>query len=424
MKEVSFIYDFENEIAKYGLTTDEYEQILKECSDKQNHVVDCEWADIISKYNIKNPNGRDALMHYDSLRKSQQSIFGGAFVLEYYKWKNKIAITENEYSQELDKKLEDIRKERIKLQTANVERNRVDRSLSRQEMYYEYVGSVCETIPLPEFSPIYDKQSESIEYVLTIADVHYGATFKSENNEYSPDIAKERFEMLTVYAIDFIKQHKLSKLHIVSLGDLIQGILRASDLKINDSSVVKATVDISRLMAILLNEISAYTYIEYYHAPSANHTQIRPLGTKANELGDEDLEYLIGHYIKDLCRNNQRINVNLADDGKQYVEVPVCGNEIIAMHGHQLKNIENSIRDLSVLRRSFLDYLLIGHWHNGREIPSFEGCCNDTEILVSPSFVGSDPYSDSILKGSKAAVKIYGFSDIYGHTETYKFILN
>lgn len=424
MKEVSFIYDFENEIAKYGLTTDEYEQILKECSDKQNHVVDCEWADIISKYNIKNPNGRDALMHYDSLRKSQQSIFGGAFVLEYYKWKNKIAITENEYSQELDKKLEDIRKERIKLQTANVERNRVDRSLSRQEMYYEYVGSVCETIPLPEFSPIYDKQSESIEYVLTIADVHYGATFKSENNEYSPDISKERFEMLTVYAIDFIKQHKLSKLHIVSLGDLIQGILRASDLKINDSSVVKATVDISRLMAILLNEISAYTYIEYYHAPSANHTQIRPLGTKANELGDEDLEYLIGHYIKDLCRNNQRINVNLADDGKQYVEVPVCGNEIIAMHGHQLKNIENSIRDLSVLRRSFLDYLLIGHWHNGREIPSFEGCCNDTEILVSPSFVGSDPYSDSILKGSKAAVKIYGFSDIYGHTETYKFILN
>ena len=109
---------------------------------------------------------------------------------------------------------------------------------------------------------------------------------------------------------------------------------------------------------------------------------------------------------------------------KQYVEIPIQGSEIIAMHGHQLKNIENSIRDLSMLRRSFLDYLLLGHWHNGREIPSFEGVCNDTEVLVSPSFIGSDPYSDSIMKGSKAAVKIYGFSYIYGHTETYKFILN
>ena len=94
------------------------------------------------------------------------------------------------------------------------------------------------------------------------------------------------------------------------------------------------------------------------------------------------------------------------------------------MHGHQLKNVESSIRDLSMLRRSFIDYLILGHFHNGKEIPCFEGCCNDTEILISPSFVGSDPYSDSIMKGSKASVKIYGFDDVYGHVETYKFILN
>ena len=100
------------------------------------------------------------------------------------------------------------------------------------------------------------------------------------------------------------------------------------------------------------------------------------------------------------------------------------GNEIIAMHGHQLKNIENSIRDLSMLRRSFIDYLILGHFHSGKEIPSFEGCYNDTEILISPSFIGSDPYSDSIMKGSKASVKIYGFSNVFGHIETYKMILN
>lgn len=424
MKEVSFIYDFEKEIAKYGLTIEEYENALKECVEKQLYKTDCEWLDIISKYNIKNPNGRDANIHYDSLRKSQQTIFGGAFVLEYYKWKNEKEHRDTDYSKELDDKLEKIRKERIKLQTANIERGRVDRSSSRQEMYYEYVGSVCEALPPPSFCHVPDSLVDDVEYVMPIADVHYGATFKSENNEYSPEISKKRFENLACYVADFVQKHKLNKLHIVSLGDLIQGVLRVSDLKINDSSIVKATVEISRLIASFLNDISAYVNVEYYHAPSANHTQIRPLGTKANELGDEDLEYIIGHYIKDLCRNNTRINVHLAEEGKQYIEIPICGNEIIAMHGHQLKNIENSIRDLSMLRRSFLDYLLLGHWHNGREIPSFEGVCNDTEILVSPSFIGSDPYSDSIMKGSKASVKIYGFSDVYGHTETYKFILN
>jgi hypothetical protein len=173
-----------------------------------------------------------------------------------------------------------------------------------------------------------------------------------------------------------------------------------------------------------MNRSSEFVEVDYYHVPSANHTQTRPLGTKASEVADEDLEYVIGHYIKDLCRYNNRINVTLADEGKQYLEIDIDGFEVLAMHGHQIRNMETALKELSVLRRSFCDYLIIGHFHNGKEIPSYEGCCHDTEVLVCPSFVGSDPYSDSIMKGSKAAVKIYGFDRLYGHTETYKIILN
>ncbi len=394
---------FENE-------TDE-ELIYRICSDKEQIGT---WQDVTNIINeltgddFGESTYRKKFQSFQKMLAANQSKF----------------IDSSTHLKELDEKIEKLRKERIKLQTANIERGRVDRNESRQEMYYEYVGSTCSSLPLPDFNPLYNSNENEIEYLLSIADVHYGAIFKSENNEYSPEIAKERLELLTGYVIDFIEVHKINKLHIVSLGDLLQGILRVSDLKINDSTIVKATVEISRLIALFLRELSAYTNIEYYHTPSANHTQIRPLGTKASELADEDLEYLIGNYIKDLCAGNERIFIHLSDEGKQYIEIPICGNEIIAMHGHQLKNVENSIRDLSMLRRSFIDYLILGHFHSGKEIPSFEGCCNDTEILVSPSFVGSDPYSDSIMKGSKSSVKIYGFSDIYGHVETYKFILN
>lgn len=338
---------------------------------------------------------------------------------------NQIKLTDtNERLAELDKRLEDIRKERVKLQTVNVERNRVDRAESRHEMYYEYVGRVIETLPLPDFERLYPDENDSKEYLVTIADIHYGAKFKSENNEYSPTIAQERLEYLTGKIISFIEEHKLNKIHIVSLGDVLQGVLRLSDLKINDSSVVKATVEISRLIAMFLNEISTYAKVEYYHSPTANHTQIRPLGSKASEIADEDLEYIVGNYIKDLCADNDRITVHLADEGKQYIEISIFDYDIIAMHGHTIKNVDNAIKDLSMIRRSFIDYLILGHFHNSKEIPSSEGCCNDTEILISPSFVGSDPYSDSLMKGSKASVKIYGFDDIYGHIETYKIILN
>ena len=74
-----------------------------------------------------------------------------------------------------------------------------------------------------------------------------------------------------------------------------------------------------------------------------------------------------------------------------------------------------------MLRRSFIDYLILGHFHSGKEIPSFEGCCNDTEILVSPSFVGSDPYSDSLMKGSIIGISIYCFPSSAKCTEILSF---
>lgn len=375
-----------------------------------------DWTEIKDKYNVQ--------CAADTIRKSSSTIFGGEFREAFLK--NQLYTNSDESSKEteIDKKIRELRKERNKWQTINIEQTRINRQNDRQEMFYEYVGKICETLPVPDFEPLSKDEDFSTEYILTLADMHYGAKFKSENNEYSPEIAKNRLEFLAGEVECFVKKHKVGKLHVVSLGDTIQGILRVSDLKLNDSSIVKATVEISRLIALFLRSISTYVEVDYYHVPTANHTQLRPLGTKASELADEDLEYVIGNYIKDLCIKNDRINIHLADEGKQYIEIPLHDYEIIAMHGHTIKNMESSIKDLSMLRRSFLDYLILGHYHSGKELPSFEGCCSDTEILVSPSFAGSDPYSDSIMKGNKAAVKIYGFNFIYGHNETYKIILN
>ena len=403
-------------MGKYGLTTESYESVCKDISDKLSGNNDLDWSEIKEKYNIQ--------CAVDTIRKASTTIFGGEFRESYLK--NKIYSNPKEFSKEkeIDKKINEMRKERIKLQTANIERNRLDRNESRQELYYEYVGKVIDTLPLPNFKPITNNKQSVVNYMVALADVHYGAKHKSINNEYSPEIAKSRFEDLTGRLISFIKEKRIGKLTMISLGDLIQGVLRLSDLKINDSSIVKSTVEICRLIATMLNELSIYAKIEYYHTPSANHTQIRVLNAKPSELADEDMEYLMGNYIKDLCSHNDRISVHLAKNGEDFIEVYLPGNDIIAMHGHQIKNIETSIKDISILHKKFYDCCLLGHYHNGKEIPSHEGILGDSEILISPSFVGSDPYSDSLCKGSKACVKVYGFDSFYGHTETYKFILN
>lgn len=413
------IEKFREELSKYGLTLETYDKIITDIDSKIDGENDYDWSEIKDKYGIN--------CNSDTIRKSSSTPFGGKMRSEYEKYRIGLDKTENNSDSELDVKIQELRKERIKLQTANVERNRLDRAEARQEMYYEHVGQIIKTLPIPDFEQITDtndKVDDQRDYVLTITDVHFGAEFLSENNKYSKEIALERFEYLLDRTIHFIKQNKLTNLKVTCLGDSLQGLIHLTDLKINDSSVVKSCVEISRIIANFLNQLSKYVNVEYYHVPSANHTQTRGLGSRPNELMDEDLEYLIGNYIKDLLSNNTRISVTLAEEGKQYVIIPVEGYEILAMHGHQIKSMESAIKDLSMVRRDFVEYLLLGHFHAGKSITCNEGCLNDAEVLVAPSFIGSDPYSDSLFKGSKAACMIYGFNSLYGHVESHKIILN
>ena len=115
-------------------------------------------------------------------------------------------------------------------------------------------------------------------------------------------------------------------------------MLRISDVKINDIPVVECVVQVSRLIAQMLNKISKVTYITYYHTMASNHSQTRPLNSK-QLLAEEDLEVIIGNYIKDMLRDNKRIKVILSN--KDYNSIQLVGQNILMLHGHQIKNIES-----------------------------------------------------------------------------------
>lgn len=390
--------------------TDE-QLIYRICNDKQLIGTWQDVADIINSLLNKNYSESAYRKLYQSFNKTFDAN------------KNQI-FNDDDYLSKINDTEQKIRKERIKLQTANIERNRIDREESRREMYYEYIANAINKLKVPDFNPLIDTQLNENEYIVCISDLHYGVTFKSINNEYSPKICRDRLEILLGDLINFINEKRIQNIRIINLGDTIQGLLRLSDLKANDSSVVKATVEVSQCIAKFLNELSKYTMIDYYHVPTANHTQIRVLGAKASELADEDFEYIIAHYIKDLLSANSRITVHIADDGSDYINIDLYDYNIIATHGHQIRNINDAIRDISMVKGKIIDFLFMGHKHASTSIIGSEHICNDTEILVCPSIIGSDPYADRILKGSKSAVKIYGFDEIFGHVETYKFILN
>lgn len=312
--------------------------------------------------------------------------------------------------------------ERNKLQTTKVELNRCLRQYSRFDLFYDNIRDAIETLPMPVVKPAPTVTSDN-EYVLVISDLHYGATYASENNEYSREECRRRFNRLLGETIEFIKYEGVEHLNIVSLGDTVQGILRMTDLQLNDIAVVDCVVEVSRIIAEFLNELSAYVYIDYYAVSAANHSQTRPLGSKASEIATEDVERIIINYISDMLRDNGRVWV-YTDMTRDYVDFSVFDYEIIAMHGHQIKNLNTAIKDMSSLCQKFYDYMLLGHYHSSQEICVGEKGGHNIEVLVSPSVIGSCCYSDKLMRGAKAAAKIYEFDQNHGHTMTRTIILN
>ena len=333
-------------------------------------------------------------------------------------------VGDNQHLDEIRKATYELEKARQKLQATKVEWNRNVRQESRSELFYENIRDAIQELPVPEIQNNNYKQAANKSYLLCIADIQAGAKFKIPGNEYSLEICQKRFNHLLSDMMHYTVMNRVEHMNVVGLGDTIQNILRITDLQLNETSVVDATVQVSRMIASFLNQLSAYCMVDFYHVPASNHGQNRLVNSKANELALEDMEYVIGHYIADMLRGNKRVTVHL-NDGCDYIEIPIFNFNVMAMHGHTIKNLDTALRDMSIKHRKLMDYIVLGHYHSSRHIPGNEHGCYDTEVLVCPSFQGTDPYAFNKLgKSSKAACKLFVFDEQYGCTGTEKFILN
>jgi hypothetical protein len=323
---------------------------------------------------------------------------------------------------EIEIQKRELQKERNKLYATKTEYSRQIRQQSRFELFYENVANEISLYDVPNFRYI-DTLNQKNEYILSIADIHAGANFVTETNDYSFEEITKRFEKLYTDVVNFVLDKNISNLKVLCMGDDIQGILRLSDLQLNESSVVKATVFVAKTIARFLNDLSEYCFIDYYHCPTSNHSQTRPLGTKASEIASEDVEYVICNYIKDVLVNNSRIIPHM-NFGYEYIEIPIFDFKTIAMHGHTINNIDNVLKDLTYHKKTFYTTVFLAHYHAAKMGTVGEMSDTDCEVIVCPSFVGSCPYSEKLMKGAKPSCCIYGYDKKYGHVETYKFILN
>ena len=402
---------------KYGLTTETYEALLKDCSDKAQKISDVDWNDIVEKYNLS--------VHYDTLRKSSQFITGGSFVSEYYKWKESQRNSgdkKDSYSKELEVQRRQLEKERVKLQTEKLEYNRWLREEARDELITEKICNVIASLTPMDIPTYIEPKHNPRGFALVYGDEHFGVEYELKGlfgdiiNAYSPEIFEERMWDLFNQTVEIVQKENIDTLHVFNMGDFTDGILRVSQLMKLRYGVVDGTIKYADFISNWLNELTKYVRVSY-QSTNGNHSELRQLGQPKGTFTEDNMGKVVTEFIKTRLKDNP--NFTYIENPTGFIYAQVACNTILGIHG-EVKNMKTAIDEFSRIYNVPIQYLLAGHLHHNKT----EEIGVNSEVINVGSIIGVDNYSLSLRKTANASAKLLVFEQTRGKVCEYTLKLN
>ena len=309
---------------------------------------------------------------------------------------------------ELDAKLLEIKKERVKLSDERTQNNIYVRKMAREETLKEIALEAAREIGknkklLTPGIPLFKKGHTRNEAILCISDWHVGLEIDNALNTYNIDIAKQRVAKLRDEVVNRLRRGDISKLHIVNLGDMIAGRIHLQLRLSSRVDVITQTMIVSEMIAELLTSISSETNIEMdYHSCIDNHSRLEPIKEDAMDL--ESLCRITDWYLKERLKDYEDIKICENTQGSDIITFDCKGHKVVGVHGDKDKRTQ--LEHLQLMLGYACDLLLISHLHH----PWMEES-NSTKIMGNGALMGTDEYARRLRLNSKASQNFIVVSD-------------
>lgn len=375
------IEDLIEKIREYGLTPEQYELCLSDAYQKANHTIDLEWQEIIDKYGLD--------IHYDTLRKATQTIFGGAFVSEYFKSKQ-AEKSDDSYLDEIRAEKQEIRKEKQRLFDERTALNktlrenaRIEEDLSKLEVLIKNNGAVT----LPKVENIIDESDNDL--FIALSDFHLGIKTDNYFGSYDSDIAAQRLSQYLDKIIKIKELHNSENAYILLLGDLLNGEIHFTTQLENRENVTEQVQKTAELISAFVYELSKHFKCVYVNGVAGNHSRT---SFKDQVLRGNRLDNLIPWYMK--AKLSHIDNIRFIDDQNYDATIGCCtvrGKEYLMVHGDFDSFSEKGVSKLVMMLGFKPTAIFYGHLHRC----SFDDIAG-VKIIRSGSFSGtSDDYTIS-----------------------------
>ena len=292
---------------------------------------------------------------------------------------------------EIDRRMMDLRKEQQKFYDQRRELNKILMKEAREEHIDEVLTKAVEGLDMTNMfeESAYIPDTNETEAVLVLSDWHYGMIADNIFNKYNTDICRGRVQEIIKKAIERIKLHNCDKLHVLLLGDFIHGALRASTRVASEELTVDQLMNVSEILAQVINELSKYTNEVIVYSTYGNHARVTP--KKKESIHADNMERIIGWWLEQRFANNGKVKI-VYDNYHEFILANVCGHDLCAAHG-DLDSVKASPRLLTTLFHKELgldiEYIVLGDKHH-RE--SFEEL--GITSLLCGSLCGADEYAN------------------------------
>ena len=369
---------------------EQFEQLKGMVISKLNKDSDLSWEDICDMLDLD--------MNPHELRKRS---YGIKLYDDYLKNKS-IDQAPSDIQKDIDEKLIELKKERVKLNDLRTQVNKGLREQARFEDLLDLlrveIRNLSNEKPLTNKSiPTIDNVKHRSECVLALSDLHYGIDIDNSWNKFNSDIAKARMNHMVNNTIKYGKLHGCNICHVLITGDLVNNNIHLTSRLSNRENIASQTIGVSELISEAIHMLSKDFKYVTLNICDGNHDRIY-LNKSDNDYNDSFI-HIIREFIKLRCMDMNNLIVQDNKHGSELIELNVCGKKIIGLHGDKIPAKATIPRLTTMFGK--IDYVIRGHVHN-----SSQDSFGESKLITISSFSGMDEYAKHLGLSSKPSQKI------------------
>ena len=297
------------------------------------------------------------------------------------------------------------RKEKYFIKLQQEEINQLKREVAKYRKQDYFYNKVISEIAVPIQPLTFNIRTNILsqcEGQLNLADWHTGLKVTNYWNEYDLRIQRQRLQELVEKTITYIHRHKVKKVHIMNLGDLLHGIIHVSTRIVAEVDVIQQFRIAWQLLAEILKTIAREVEQVYFYSTYGNHSRVSE--NKKEALDRENFELLMPDILKEHLQNisNVLFMPNKYDD--QILVANPCGHTVFGVHGDRDKP-EKVAGNLTMMLGMKPTKVFTAHSHHKEQLE-----VHMIDVIMSRSLCGVDDFAKDIRATSKAGQSFYVYT--------------